>query len=233
CVQCQIGQFSLGGSSACENCVGSHSEFGSFSCIDTPSGHFFDSFFDEGVIEGMIYMVRGARREAKQNDEEVGNDIETPGGIEMRPMGGFDDSGDRLRAQSTGETGLGGDVVSKHEKYAGRAAEGELLRKQTRMDQLKGSYSNTKNLKKGGSGVGEKKKEDKEFPACETFSSFPPPKKKTSGGGGQLPPGDDDDFAPPPQNNKLWDIHHSEEHEADYYVHRESGETVWERPPGV
>jgi len=120
-----------------------------------PSIAFVAQFLDEGVIEGMIYMVRGARREAKQKDEEVGTDIETPGGgIEMRPMGGYDDSGDRLRAQSTGETGLGGDVVSKHEKYGMRAAEGELARKQARMNQLKGIYSNTKNLKTGGSGVG-------------------------------------------------------------------------------
>ena len=74
---------------------------------------------------------------------EDGGDIETPG-IKMRPIGGFDDSGDRLRAQSTGETGLGGDVVSKHEKFAARAAEGELTRKQARVDQLEGSSSNLK-----------------------------------------------------------------------------------------
>ena len=43
-----------------------------------------------------------------------------------------------------GETGLGGNVVSKHEKNATRAAERELTRKQARVDQLEGSSSNSK-----------------------------------------------------------------------------------------
>ena len=115
------------------------------------------------------------------------------------------------------------------------------------MDHLKG-YSNTKNLKKGGSGVGEKEEKNPTLTKtktktsggggqlCETFSSFPPPKKKPGGGGGQLPPpqyNSDDDFAPPPPANKLWETRFSDEHNADYYVHRESGDSVWERPPGV
>ena len=87
---------------------------------------------------------------------EVGGDIETPG-IEMRPMGGFDDSGDRLRAQSTGETGLGGDVVSKHEKFAARAAEGELTRKQARVARGKLQQLEVKKIDSTmGGGEGEK-----------------------------------------------------------------------------
>ncbi|GMI49946.1 hypothetical protein ScalyP_jg4282 [Parmales sp. scaly parma] len=93
----------------------------------------------KGGVEGMVKAnvgiigaacdLRDSAGEMKAGIKELsgafgrGGDIETPGGIEMRPMGGFDDSGDRLRTQSTGETGLGGEVVSKHEKYATRAAE--------------------------------------------------------------------------------------------------------------
>ena len=100
-------------------------------------------------VSSRKFQIEMAKLEKKTSSNPIqlvaedGGDIETPG-IEMRPIGGFDDSGDRLRAQSTGETGLGGDVVSKHEKFAARAAEGELTRKQARVDQLEGSSSNLK-----------------------------------------------------------------------------------------
>jgi len=32
---------------------------------------------------------------------------------------------------------------------------------------------------------------------------------------------------------QMWDTQFSEEHNAEYFVNRESGETVWERPTGV
>ena len=73
-----------------------------------------------------------------------------------------------------------------------------------------------------------------ELPKSSKPQLIPPPKKTS--GDGKLPPppiyDSDDDVAPPP-SNKLWDVHHSEEHHADYYVNKENGETVWERPPGV
>ena len=73
-----------------------------------------------------------------------------------------------------------------------------------------------------------------ELPKSSKPQLIPPPKKTSADG--KLPPppiyDSDDDVAPPP-SNKLWDVHHSEEHHADYYVNKENGETVWERPPGV
>ncbi|GMI62256.1 hypothetical protein ScalyP_jg159 [Parmales sp. scaly parma] len=134
---------SEGGASTCENCAaGRFSSAGTSYCTVAGAGKKPNSDQTAELKIAREWLAERIKRKVEHKAED-GGDIETPG-IEMRPIGGFDDSGDRLRAQSTGETGLGGDVVSKHEKFAARAAEGELTRKQARVDQLEGSSSNLK-----------------------------------------------------------------------------------------
>ena len=179
---------------------------------------------------------------AGENDEDEDGEIEmlenpignkaAKGGVGgERPFGGFGkhESVRHVSGADAVDLGSAEVAVSKHKKYATRAKEamegnegkeGGLAPHVARANAF-----NNMPTKVNSNGLLDftKKAQSK-------------PKKKTSGGGGKLPPpqyDSDDDFAPPPPTNKLWDTHHSEEHDADYYVHRESGETVWERPPGV
>ena len=124
-----------------------------------------------------------------------------------RPFGGIgsDGRGD-IRDVSITEVEIGGDVVSKHEKYKRRAEEAKNDFS-SRMAQLKQGFSN-------GSKMSTKKAPEKVADSAreETVTN--------------------DTDTPPPTPQSNWDRFIDEDSGHEYFQNRISGESTWERPDG-
>ena len=157
-------------------------------------------------------------------------------GIEMGQLDSGFRGGRDIRAKSDGASSLGGEVESSKERRERRARE-ELdklrmerkekeERDKLRMQQLKGGFSNDKNLVRGRGASKSKKEQVVEVEAVveedveveeeveEEEEQFPPP-------------------PPLPKLDAQWDEMWDNEQNAPYYVHRESNESTWDKPPGI
>ena len=163
---------------------------------------------DFGHSDEMKYVSNTAR-------DKISSEI---GG---RPFGGIGSEGrGDIRAVSIGEVEIGGNVVSKHEKYKKRAEEARNNDYNARVEQLKRGFSS-------GSQKATKKAPEK---GAKTKTKT---KTKTTyeyGTAAEEEKVIDIDIPPPLQTN--WDRYFDDESGQEYFQNRLSGETAWERPDG-